>query len=603
MGLKSNTRLRLTDFVDVETLQALQDGFARTTGIATSIRTPDGEPITDNAEQSAFCTLVKATNSGQAACRQCHVTAAELVQRTNSPRRSQCHAGLAQYSAPIVVDGKHLGAIIVGDRPMAPPAQADVESLARKHDLPVESLIQVAGELRPWSDDTMSAAAGFVQQLANTIAKLCYQTYQLRQRVDELAATHEVGLLLARETELQGILDASVRKLVDALGLRAAAIRLLDEDLEELRIVAVAHMSTEYMDTTAAPLRCCLIDSEALTTGKTVFVEDVRTDPRTYFRESLRKEGLVSALVVPLSSDGHRIGVLRAYMGRRYRFTSSDVSLLEAIASQVAAAIANARLRDGAREARKLDRQVKMASEVQRRMIPKSPPVHPCYQFGCVYEPSSQLGGDFYDFVGLPGGDIGIVVADVVGKGVPASLMMASTRSALRSHAKGVSDIGELMHLVNLRVCHDTLPAEFVTAFFAVLSPDGKRLTYCNAGHEPLLLLRRGRIKTLDVGGLVLGLDENATYQWAEAELQENDLLVLLTDGLIEAINYEDAAYGRERLHSSIKLHGAMANDMPVELIAKQLLWDVRRFVGLAPQSDDMTLVVTRVSNELSKQG
>ncbi|MFH1418496.1 MAG: SpoIIE family protein phosphatase [Planctomycetota bacterium] len=597
MGLKSNTRLKLTDFVDVETLQALQDGFASTTGIATSIRTPDGEPITRNAEQSAFCTLVKSTPSGQAACRLCHANAAKLVQETDAPRRSECHAGLAQFSAPIIVDGKHLGAIIVGDRPLTSPTQADVESLAREYGLSVEDLTRATADLLPWSDDAMSAAAGFIQQLANTIAKLCYQTHQLRQRVDELAALHEVGLLLARETELQGILDASVRKLVDALGLRAAAIRLLDEDMEELRIAAVAHMSTEYMDTTAAPLRRCPIDGEALTTGRTVFVEDVRTDPRTYFKESLRKEGLVSALVVPLSSDGHRIGVLRAYMGRRYRFTSSDVSLLEAIASQVAAAIANARLRDGAREARKLDRQVKMASEVQRRMIPASPPVHSCYQFGCVYEPNSQLGGDFYDFVGLPGGDIGIVIADVVGKGVPASLMMASTRSALRSHAKRVSDIGELMQLVNLRVCHDTLPAEFVTACYVMLSRDGRRLTYCNAGHEPLLLLRRGRIETLDVGGLVLGLAEDATYQWAEAELEAGDLLVLLTDGLIEAINYGDEAYGRERLHSSIKLHGAMAADMPVDLIAKQLLWDVRRFVGLAPQTDDMTLVVTRVSN------
>jgi len=597
MGPKSNTHLKLTDFVDVETLQALQDGFASATGIATSIRTPDGEPITHNAEQPAFCTLVKSTPSGQAACRQCHTNAAKLVQETDAPRRSECHAGLAQFSAPIIVDGKHLGAIIVGDRTMKPPTQANMETLAGEHGFSVERLTRAAADLMPWSDDTMSSAAGFIQQLANTIAKLCYQTHQLRRRVDELAALHEVGLLLAHETQLQGILDASVRKLVDVLGLRAATIRLLDENMGELRVAAVAHMSMEHTDTTSVPLRRCPIDREALTTGQTVFVENVATDPRTYFKESLQKEGLVSALVAPLSSGGHRIGVLRAYMGQRYHFTSSDVSLLEAIASQVAAAIANARLRGEAREARKLDRQVKMASEVQRRMIPARPPVQPCFQFGCAYEPSSQLGGDFYDFVGLPSGDIGIAIADVVGKGVPASLMMASTRSALRSHAKHISDVGELMRRVNLRVCHDTLPGEFVTACYAMLSRDGRRLTYCNAGHEPLLLLRRGRIETLDVGGLVLGLAEDATYQWAEAELQAGDLFVLVTDGLIEAINYEDEAYGRERLHSSIRLHGAMAADMPVDLIAKQLLWDVRRFVGLAPQTDDMTLVVTRVSD------
>ncbi len=322
MGLKTNSHLKLTDFVDVETLQALQDGFARTTGIATSIRTSDGEPITDNAEQSAFCTLVKSTDSGQAACRLCHETAAELVQETNSPRRTECHAGLSQFSAPIIVAGKHLGAIIVGDRPITPPVRAAVESLAREHGLPAESLARAAEDLMPWSDEAMSLAAGFIQQLANTIARLCYQTYELRNRVDELAALHEVGVLLTHETELQGILDASVQKLVDVLGLRAAAIRLLDEDLDELRIAAVAHLSMETMDTTTAPLRHCPIDREALTTGETVYVEDVGTDSRTYFKESMHKEGLVSALVAPLSSGGNRIGVLRAYMGHRYRFSS-----------------------------------------------------------------------------------------------------------------------------------------------------------------------------------------------------------------------------------------------------------------------------------------
>jgi serine phosphatase RsbU (regulator of sigma subunit) len=588
--------LALTDFVDLETLQSLQDGFARLTGVATSIRDPDGNPITKTAGESSFCALMKSSPTGQAACRQSHVSASRLVQTTDLPCRHQCHAAMAQFVAPIIVEGRHLGAIIVGDRPLGEPSVEALTSLGTLHGLPLDRLTVAAQRLKPWSDEAMTAATTFVQHLANAIAQLCYQSHQLRRRADELAALYNVASMLAGRVELQEILDTATGTLVETMSLRAAAVRLLDEDTGELRIASVAHLPMDYLDTEPILLSQSPIDCKALETGHTEYVEDVRTDPRTYHQDRAKREGLVSALMTPLIFGGQRIGLLRAYMGERHRFTPFEVSLLEGIASQVAAAIVNARLRRDATEAERLDRQVRLAGEIQRRMIPARPPEHARYRFGCVYEPSAELGGDFYDFIPLPNGDIGVVIADVVGKGVPASLMMASARSALRSHAKRMTDIGELMRAVNLRLCHDTLPSEFVTAFYAVLSGDGKRLRYCNAGHEPLLLLRQSKLSMLDVGGLVLGLDPEAAYECGEAELEPQDVLVLVTDGLIEAMNYAGQAYGRERLHSSIKLHGSVAPDLPVDLIAKQLLWDVRRFSGLAAHSDDITLVVTRVS-------
>ncbi len=413
---------------------------------------------------------------------------------------------------------------------------------------------------------------------------------------DGFAVLHRVASTLAGGLDLQDILDTATWALAEAMGLNAAGLRLLNEDTGELRIASVARMTSGYYDTAPFLVSQSPIDREALETGRTVYVEDVQTDPRTYHRDRARREGLGSALVTALVSGGRRMGVLRAYMGRRHRFTPFEVSLLEGVASQVAAAIVNARLRTDAEEARQLDRQVRRARDVQRRMIPARPPDCAHYQLGCVYEPCSQLAGDFYDFISMPNGDLGVVIVDVVGSGMPAALMMASVRSAFRSHARRVPDIGELMRGVNLRLNHDTLPGEFATGFYMELSADGRRVEYCNAGHEPLLLLRGGTLHTLDVGGLVFGIDPNAKYETAETALQPGDLLVLITDGLTESLNYDDQAYGRDRLHTSIRLHGSMAPDMPVDLIAKQILWDVRRFVGLAPQSDDMTLVVVRVA-------
>jgi phosphoserine phosphatase RsbU/P len=595
MNGNDGTELALTDFVDIDMLQSLQDGFARLTGVAASIRDPDGNPITKGAGEAAFCTLMKSTPSGQKACRFSHAEASRLVQEADGLCRHECHAGLTQLVAPIVVQDRHLGAIIVGDRPPCAPAGDALRRQGELHGLPVDELVVAAQKLKPWSDEAMTGATAFLQQLANTLAQLCYRSYQVRCRADELDALYNVASMLGGRVELQEILDTATQTLVDTMKLRAAVIRLLDEDTGELRIASVAHLPMSYLDTEPILLSLSPIDQEALRSGQTVYVEDIRTDPRTYHQDRVRKEGLVSALIAPLVSGGQRIGVLRAYMGELYRFTPFEVSLLAAIAPQVAAAIVNARLRLDAREAERLDRQVKMAGEIQRRLIPANWPRHPCYDFGCIYQPSSELGGDFYDFISLPSGEIGVVIADVVGKGVPASLTMASTRSAIRCYANPIRDVRELIAAVNQRLCQDTLPYEFVTAFYAVLSDDGRRMQYCNAGHEPLILLRRGSITTLDVGGLVLGLDAAAEYDRGEAILEPDDVLVLVTDGLVEAMNYAGRTYGRDRLYSSIKLHGSMAPDMPTDLIAKQLLWDVRRFAGLAPQSDDITLVVIRV--------
>ncbi|MBN2563352.1 MAG: SpoIIE family protein phosphatase [Phycisphaerae bacterium] len=601
MSLTDATHLGLTDFVDVETLQSLQDGFAELTGIATSIRDAQGNPITKPARESAFCKLIHSSRAGEEACRLGYGEAKpsgdgdDRPVASDSSCRYHCHAGLTQFVTPIMIRDRQLGAIAVGRRPAGKLDRRMLTALGNEYDLPVDELDAAAGTLKPWSESEMSAATRFVQQLAHTIAQLCQQAYELRCRVDELAALHKVSSTLAGRMGLEEILDTATKKLVETMGLKAAGLRLLDEDTGELRIASVARMSASYFDTNPILVSQSPIDREALETGKTVYVEDVRTDPRTYYKDRARKEGLVSALVTPLASGGQRIGVLRAYMGCRHRFTPLDISLLEAIASQVAAAIVNVRLRRDAIEAERLERQVKLAGQVQRRMIPARSPEHPRYRFGCVYEPSSDLAGDFYDFVELPDGDIGVVIADVVGSGVPASLMMASARSALRSHARQAPDIGELMRAVNLRLWNDTLPSEFATAFYAVLSRDGRRLRFCNAGHEPMLLLRRGEVRQLDVGGLVLGIDPAATYESGELELEPGDLLALTTDGLTEALNYDDEAYGRSRLHASLKLYGSMAPDMPANLIAKQLLWDVRRFVGLAAQSDDMTLVIVRV--------
>ncbi len=584
----------LTDFVDPETLQLLQDGFASLTGIPTSIRDSSGNSLTRASARSDFCEMVGSTSSGSEACRMSHANAAAMVRTEEKPCHHECHAGLSQFVAPIVVQGHHLGTIIIGDRPAKALTKTGLTTLSKSHGLPVEGLARAARELEPWNEATMGTAAAFVHQLASTIAQLCYQAFQLQRRIDELATVYDIAAMLTSKASLQEILDMATRQLVETMHMKAASLRLIDEDTGELKLKSVANLSKTYLSKGPVRLADSAIDRAALE-GRTVYVEDCRTDPRIIYKQMAREEGLGSALVTTVSFRGKRVGVLWAYMGERHSFSPFDVSLLEAISSQLAGAIINARLRTEVREAEQLERQVKHAADVQRRMIPARAPRTTKYQFGCIYEPSHELGGDFYDFIEFDNGDIGMIVADVVGKGIPASLMMASVRSALRSHARRVTDIGEIMKSVNGRLHHDTLPSEFATAFYVELLADGTKAKYCNAGHEPMLLLRRGELIEYDMGGMALGIDPNEAYPCQEIALEPEDVLLLFTDGVTEARDFHDKVYGRNRLHQSFRLHGSISSGIPAEVIAKQILWDVRRFVGLAPQGDDITVVAVRV--------
>jgi sigma-B regulation protein RsbU (phosphoserine phosphatase) len=224
-------------------------------------------------------------------------------------------------------------------------------------------------------------------------------------------------------------------------------------------------------------------------------------------------------------------------------------------------------------------------------MLPADVPVRPPFDIAARYVPSFELGGDFYDFIELEG-HVGVAVGDVVGKGVAASLFMASVRASLRAYADDVYDLDEVISRVNVALCRDTLDNEFATLYYGVLDPATNRLTYCNAGHEPPLLMRKGEFIPLDIGGMILGVDELQRYDKSLIDLQPGDLLVMYTDGLIDAFNDRGEKFGRERLRRAMRdAAGKSARDA-----LHHILWEMRRFVGLQRSNDDTTLVVVRVN-------
>src|SRR5207248_9216502 len=171
---------------------------------------------------------------------------------------------------------------------------------------------------------------------------------------------------------------------------------------------------------------------------------------------------------------------------------------------QAAAAIENARLLSESIENTNLEKQLRLAGDVQQRMIPPTPRDVPGLELATVYVPCFTLGGDLYDFIPFPDDNLGLAIADVSGKGVPASLIMASVRAFLRAQVDNVYYLYEVVSRINAMLCRDTKAGEFVTLFYGVLDAHNHRLTYCNAGHPPAMVLRGGTVIELGSDNMVL---------------------------------------------------------------------------------------------------
>ena len=304
---------------------------------------------------------------------------------------------------------------------------------------------------------------------------------------------------------------------------------------------------------------------------------------------------MASGLALGMMYKGKAVGVIHLYTAKRKKFGRFELALLRAVASVAAAAIENARLYSDSLQAKEMERQVRMAAAVQRQMIPQKAPEIAGLELAGIYVPCLGLAGDFYDYIDLPNGNLGIAVADVSGKGVAAALRMASTRATLRAQVGKVFEICEVMQNVNEAFCLDVDPADmvmpFVSMFYGVVDMSNRRMTYANAGHEPPLLLRDGKVVHLGEGGPVLGIDPASTYYQDVVQLQVGDVLVICTDGLIEAINFQAKQFGSTRVLQAAQ---AKANDS-AEHIAKHILWEMRRFAGLTERLDDITIVVAKI--------
>lgn len=568
---KTGPTMKLTEFLDVATLQDIQDSLAMVAQVKASILDNSGQPLTQTTVSERF------------ANRSAAIVAA---------RKQKGDTNLDQpFAAPIVVNDVKLGTIMMEPAKAVPIKSSQITKLAKKLELPVE---QVKGVIDAMNEEGMgqrTASVQFLYLMANALSRLCTQEMQLRQRIQELSALFNISTMLTGTRGLQQILDRITRGVAEAMRVKSCSLRLLDEHRDELVIKSVWGLSEQYLKKGPVTVSMSTVERSVLA-GETVYIADMSKDDRVVYQGESKREGIVSSLVVGMLYKDRPIGVIRVYTAQVHEFTEFETKLLQSIASQAAVAIENARLQEEALEKDRLERQVQIAAEVQRRMMPVKAPKVQGLDISALYVPCFELGGDFYDFIPLGDHSMGITVADVVGKGLPASLLMASVRAAMRAQADNVYDLDEIVSRVNKSMSLDMRSNEFITLWYGVLDYRNRQLTYSSAGHEPAILIRGGKMIELGTGGMVIGVDPEQRYDKEVVQLQKGDVLWIYTDGVPDAMNYSGEKFGKTRMRESLMKYV----DESAEQICRQMLWETRRFVGLNRRTDDTTIVVVKVT-------
>ncbi len=316
-------------------------------------------------------------------------------------------------------------------------------------------------------------------------------------------------------------------------------------------------------------------------------------------RELMRQ--LESQLLLPLTVKDKLLGILSLGSKRSEEpFTPRDLRLLTALASQAALSLENTRLvaavATETEQRVRMNRELEIAREVQERLFPQTLPVVAGLELAGRCRPAMGIGGDYYDFLALPGGRLGIAIGDVSGKGIPAALLMAGLRAALRGQAiGGITDLSRLMDHVNTLVYESSSSNRYATFFYAEFDPANRVLTYCNAGHNhPMVIRGHGearQVLRLEEGGMVVGLMEGVPFVQAKIALEPGDLVVAFTDGISEARDLADEEWGETALLAAITNAPSTA---PADLIPT-LFTAADAFVNGAKQHDDMTLIALRL--------
>ena len=413
--------------------------------------------------------------------------------------------------------------------------------------------------------------------------KLSEQAERLSLEEEKLA---EVSQRVSASLDLDELLDVIIDALRSLIPYDAAGIYLLDRSSQEIQRMVVYGYEinvdqNEILNVGRAARE--IVNQQA----SAIILNDLEPHPAFLNARSAAR----SAMAAPILSNKRLIGVFTLESDEQDIYTRSDLALFEKFTHQVALSIEKAQLYRALLDKKRLEQELSIAREIQLSFLPAKPPQLNGFEVAGLNIPSRLVSGDYYDFIRIVEGQWGLVVGDVSGKGIPSSLIMASFRACLLAEIRNNYAIRTIMAKVNQLLWESTDDHQFVTAFYGVLDEQRHILTYCNAGHNPVILIRAdGSALRLETGGLILGAFSDSVYWENFVQILPDDLLLLYTDGVTEIYNEAEEEYGVDRLQSLATLN-RHRTAKEITLLVKDQILD---FAADKTPQDDFTLVVLK---------
>ncbi len=459
------------------------------------------------------------------------------------------------------------GAIAAAERMGTEPALRVATPLLRRGR--ILGVLEVAYRVEP--PERFRGESAALRSVADHLA-IALDSARLAQdharQVRELGLLNDISTKISAHLDLDELLDDIVDSFLALVPADATGIFLIDRDTGRLRKETLRGYEESDIDDVRLKLGKGILGWVA-TTGEGIIVPDVSKDDRYVPARVITR----SEMAAPLRYEGRVIGVFNLESDRLDAFRPRDFELLLMFSNHAAISIMNAHLHAEASAKQRLEEQLSVARDIHTRLLPREAPAIPGHVLVGRNIPSSAVGGDYFDFLPLPGGRWGILVADVSGNGIPAGLIMAGFRSEVRACMRREDDPRKVLAEVNEVLARELEAEHFVTAFLGIYSPESGTLVYSSAGHEPGLLVRAdGSVEQLTEGGLLLGVFPEAVYGRAMVHLGLGDRLLLYTDGFSDGSDSWGDRLGIEgilRLLAEATAEGVPVSEFPDGLRAR----------------------------------
>lgn len=408
------------------------------------------------------------------------------------------------------------------------------------------------------------------------------------KRVERLEKLVEASRIVNSTLDLNELLKIILDTALDSVEGDRGTVYLLNEEKKELwsKVFEGGKSVTIHLPVGEG------IAGTVAKTGEVMNITDARKDER-FNPEVDKKTGYTTRniLCMPLKNkDGKMLGVFQLLNKKNGVFTEDDEQFIETLSIHVASALENARLYEQEQKKIEMEKEMLAAGEVQKNLFPSVIPQYPDYEISAINIPARETSGDLYDFIQLDETRLVFTLGDVSGKGLPASILMANLQSVLNdlphhnsSPAYCVSRANDIIHRVSGS-------GKFITLFLGLLDTKKHKLIYSNAGHEHPYMFRNGETERLGAGGIPVGILGGSDYEEAEYEMQRGDLLLVFSDGVMDATNAEDEYYSEERLADFVLKNRDLKPAEIVDLVCS----DIKKFTGDVPQFDDITLMIIK---------